>query len=200
MLRPLIGTFGFAAGFVPVAMMTYSPSSSAETVVVFDADVVRIDEFCHAVIDIDAVALELVLNHRNFVFDHALHAKIQIGHRDLIFRVIVRAVKTLIVKAGEMQHGFAHRLAGNRAGVDADAAHRICFSTSATRLPAFTALIAARCPPGPEPITISSYGCIYIFLCVRFVRWGSGAGLHFRSSIDDLRGREWTRARRINST
>src|SRR5579863_4272235 len=74
-----------------------------------------------------------------------------------------------------------------------------CFSTSATRLPAFTALMAARCPPGPEPTTISSYGCIYIFLCVRFVRWGSRAGLHVRSSIDDLRSGQRTRARRINS-
>src|SRR5215813_2097969 len=75
----------------------------------------------------------------------------------------------------------------------------VCFSTSATRLPAFTALMAARCPPGPEPITISSYGCIYVFLCVRFVRWGFGAGLHVRSSINDLRRRGRTRARRINN-
>src|ERR1700743_2818196 len=75
-----------------------------------------------------------------------------------------------------------------------------CFSTSATRLPAFTALIAARCPPGPEPITISSYGCIYVFLCVRFVRWGDfGAGLHVWSSINDLRRRCGSRARRINN-
>src|SRR5262249_46177386 len=75
------------------------------------------------------------------------------------------------------------------------------FSTSATRLPAFTALIAARCPPGPEPITISSYGCIYVFLCVRFVRWGgNGAGLRVRSSIDDLRIQRRTRARRINNS
>src|SRR5271154_6318570 len=29
--------------------------------------------------------------------------------------------------------------------------------------------MAARCPPGPEPITIRSYGCIRMLLCGLFV-------------------------------
>src|ERR1700675_4335986 len=35
-----------------------------------------------------------------------------------------------------------------------------CFSTTATRFPAFAPWMAARWPPGPEPMTIRSYGCI----------------------------------------
>src|SRR4029077_17691560 len=35
-----------------------------------------------------------------------------------------------------------------------------CFSTTATRFPAFAPWMAARWPPGPEPTTIRSYGCI----------------------------------------
>src|ERR1700675_1694091 len=72
-----------------------------------------------------------------------------------------------------------------------------CFSTSATRFPALTAWIAARCPPGPEPMTIISYGCICGILCVRFVRGVNGVVLHTIRSIDDLRRRPRGRARRI---
>src|ERR1700722_4951280 len=35
-----------------------------------------------------------------------------------------------------------------------------CFSTIATRFPAFAPWMAARWPPGPDPTTIRSYGCI----------------------------------------
>jgi hypothetical protein len=35
-----------------------------------------------------------------------------------------------------------------------------CFSTTAMRFPAFAPWIAARWPPGPEPMTIKSYGGI----------------------------------------
>src|ERR1700724_3295125 len=72
----------------------------------------------------------------------------------------------------------------------------LCFSTNATRFPAFTAWIAARCPPGPEPITISSYGCIYGVLFVRFVRGAnSGVGLNVIHSINESRGAFRGRAR-----
>src|SRR5580704_387203 len=76
----------------------------------------------------------------------------------------------------------------------------VCFSTNATRFPALTAWMAARCPPGPEPMTISSYGCIRGVLSVRFVRGVKGVGLHTISSIDDLRCCQCAGARNITMT
>ena len=79
--------------------------------------------------------------------DHVLHAERQIRHRDLFLHAVVDAVDVLVVVAGKMQHRFAHGLAGNGAGVDADAAHAPrAFSTSATRFPDF-----ARLNRGPLP-------------------------------------------------
>src|SRR6516164_10151240 len=50
----------------------------------------------------------------------------------------------------------------------------LCFSTTATRFPALAAWIAARCPPGPEPMTTRSYCCMGGFLCsgLRGLGWG----------------------------
>src|SRR5215813_8755758 len=72
-----------------------------------------------------------------------------------------------------------------------------CFSTNATLFPALTAWIAARWPPGPEPITISSYGCIRCFLGVGFVRWAFGAGLDVVHSISKQGRSELRYARRV---
>src|ERR1700690_441080 len=44
----------------------------------------------------------------------------------------------------------------------------VCFSTTATRFPALASWMAARCPPGPEPITTRSYGCICGILSFEF--------------------------------
>src|SRR3954454_9615588 len=57
--------------------------------------------------------------------------------------------------------------------------------------------MAARCPPGPEPITISSYGCIHGFLCSRFVRGIRGVGLDVFDSISEQRRRRSGDARRV---
>src|SRR6266852_3329674 len=46
----------------------------------------------------------------------------------------------------------------------------VCFSTTATRFPDFAAWMAARCPPGPEPITTRSYVCIRKILHFSFGR------------------------------
>ena len=51
-----------------------------------------------------------------------LRAKGKIGHGDLFLHAIVDAVNVLVVKAGQMQDRFADRLAGDRSGVDGDAA------------------------------------------------------------------------------
>src|SRR6266436_6752140 len=95
----------------------------------------RIRERSRAMEQLYVVAAQLVLQHRGFVFDHAIHAKIQIAHRDVFFGVVICAVKRLVVKTGKMQNRLAHRLAGNGSGVDADAAdhgllfhHGHCFS------------------------------------------------------------------------
>ena len=56
-----------------------------------------------------------------------------------------------------MQDGFANRLGGNGAGVNAHAADAGLRSTITARLPSLAALNAAFCPAGPEPITTRSY-------------------------------------------
>src|SRR5277367_1122062 len=61
-----------------------------------------------------------------------------------------------------------------------------CFSMTATRLPALVPWMAARCPPGPEPITIRSNGCILRILRGRLVGGDCGWGRGRRAlSIND---------------
>src|SRR5215469_18218980 len=59
----------------------------------------------------------------------------------------------------------------------------LCFSTTATRFPALAAWIAARCPPGPEPMTTRSYGCIGHVLDFRFECLGGDHGGRRRVAI-----------------
>ena len=97
----------------------------------------------------------------DFGLDHVLDAEGQIRHGDLFFHAVVDAVDALVVVAGKMQHGFAHGLAGNGAGVDADAADALrAAPPRATRFPDLAPWMAARWPAGPEPITIRSKVCI----------------------------------------
>ncbi len=51
-----------------------------------------------------------------------LTRNVEVRHVDLFFDVIVDAVDALILKAREMQHRFAHGLAGDGAGIDAGSA------------------------------------------------------------------------------
>src|SRR5580692_9754464 len=60
-----------------------------------------------------------------------------------------------------------------------------CFSTTATRFPAFAPWMAARCPPGPEPTTIKSYGCIRRVQRAFLFRGAIRRGVHGRRSIND---------------
>ena len=71
---------------------------------------------------LDVVARELRLGDVDLGLDDVLDAEGQVGHRDLFLHPVVHAVDGLVVVAGEMQHGLAHGLGGDGAGVDADAA------------------------------------------------------------------------------
>src|SRR5690349_2715702 len=90
--------------------------------------------------DLDAIACELRLRHVDFGFDDLVDAKAQVGHGDLFFDVIVDAVDALELEAREMQHGLAHGLAGNGAGIDADAADDFALLNDGDLPPAFRAL------------------------------------------------------------
>ncbi len=89
---------------------------------VLDADVGGVEEAGAAVDHFDAVARQLRLGDIDFGLDHLVDAEAQVGHGDLFLDVVIDAVDALKLEAGEMQHGFAHGLAGDGAGVDAGAA------------------------------------------------------------------------------
>src|SRR4030095_1049957 len=55
---------------------------------------------------IHAIALELILDDRDFMLNHALHPEIQVGHRRHVFHMIVGVVAILVVETAEAQHGF----------------------------------------------------------------------------------------------
>ena len=73
---------------------------------------------------IDAIARKLRLGHVDLGLDHVLDAEGEVRHRDLFLDPVIHAVDRTVVIAGEMQHGFAHRLAGDGAGIDGDPADR----------------------------------------------------------------------------
>jgi hypothetical protein len=73
----------------------------------------------------DTIAGELRLSHVDFGLHHLVYTETQVRHRDFVFDVIIDAVDTLKLEAGEVHDGFAHRLAGDGTGVDAGAAHNL---------------------------------------------------------------------------
>jgi len=71
------------------------------------------------------------------VLINVLNAERKIRHRDLFLHTIVHAVDRTVVIAGEMQNGFAHRLAGNGAGIyrdPTDGSHLLHHSGSLAQL------------------------------------------------------------------
>ena len=74
----------------------------------------------HAGEHVDPIPRKLRLGHIDLGLDHVLDAEGKIRHRDLFLHAIVHAVDGTVVIAGEMQNGFAHRLAGNGAGIYRD--------------------------------------------------------------------------------
>jgi hypothetical protein len=73
---------------------------------------------------------------------------------------VVDPVDVLVREAGQVQHRLAHGFARNGAGVDADAADPVHFFDNGDELAELGPWIAARCPAGPDPITIRSYDCM----------------------------------------
>ena len=72
----------------------------------------------------DAVAEQLRLRDVELVLDHLLDPERQVRHGDLLLHAVVDAVDALVLEAGQVQHGLAHRLARDGARVDAGAADR----------------------------------------------------------------------------
>src|SRR5208282_1635891 len=107
------GDFGIYSGFGAGGDDDVLGFKFAEAVGVVDADVMRAGEASGAVNYGDVIAFELALNDSDFIFDHVLHAEIEVRHGADVFAVVIGAVKILIVKAGEMQDRLAHGLAGN---------------------------------------------------------------------------------------
>ena len=116
------GDLAETAGLVPVAMMMLGASKSDCPRDAGDADVCGSRRPACAVDHVDAVAGELRLRDVDFGLDHVLHAEGEVRHGDLFLDPVVDAVDALVAVAGEVQHGFAHGLAGDGAGVDAGAA------------------------------------------------------------------------------
>ena len=85
----------------------------------------RIEETRHARDHLDSVASELGLRDVDLRLDHVLDPKSEVRHGDLFFHAVVHPVNILIVVAGQVQHGLPHRLAGNRAGIDAGPADHL---------------------------------------------------------------------------
>ena len=88
----------------------------------FDATWCGSTKLRDAVDNVDAVAGELRFGDIDFGLDYGLDAKGEVGHGDLFLHAVVHAVDGAVVVAGEVEHGLAHGLGGNGAGVDADAA------------------------------------------------------------------------------
>ena len=110
---------------------------------------------------VDAIARELVLEHLPFVLADVDQLPTQVGHRDLALAAVELVVDVAMAIAGQMQNRFAHRLRGNRAGVEANAAQHFPLRARRRRRGdcCFAAAMAAFWPAGPLPITIRSY-CI----------------------------------------
>ena len=149
MLRPLIGTLGETAGLVPVRDDDRSPASYSLRPREFStAIVLRIRETRRAGQHLDAVARKLRLRDIDLGLDHVLHAERQIRHRDLFFHPVVDAIDVLILVSREMQHRFAHGLAGDGAGVDAGAADHFALFDQRDLLAGFGALYSRPLPGG----------------------------------------------------
>ena len=90
---------------------------------VFDPDMAFAGEDAQAVVQLHTVALQLVLENGGLIFDHPRDPEIQVLHGDVVFYVVIGAVKRLVVETRKVQHSLAHCLARNGTGVDADASN-----------------------------------------------------------------------------
>ena len=90
--------------------------------VALNFDGVRVGELRRALKNLDAVALQLRANDFRFAGDDAAHAEGKILDGNVVFAAIDCRRRRFDGVAGQLKNGFAHALAGDRAGVHADAA------------------------------------------------------------------------------
>jgi hypothetical protein len=134
------GHFGIGGGFCAGGDHNVLRFKFQIAIAVLDSDVVRIGEGAKTVDEVNAVALKLILNDRDFVFDNMLDAEIEVCDGYIFFRTVIGAVKTLIVETGEEEYGFAHGFAGNGTEIDADSADRGLFFDDGDALPGLGSL------------------------------------------------------------
>ena len=121
-----------------------------------DLQAVRIDEGGFALEQGDVVALELVLDDRPLARHHVVDPRQQLLRGGPALGADPSPGVQDSAGPGEEDDGLAQRLAGDRAGVDADPPTQRAFSTTAVRRPSLAACTAARWPAGPLPMQIRS--------------------------------------------
>ena len=89
---------------------------------IFEMERVRIDKARARGCQLDAVALELMPQYVDLVTHDRIDADQQILKRDFFLDPVRIAVNGVFAITREIKDSFAHRLAGNRSDVDADAA------------------------------------------------------------------------------
>ena len=83
---------------------------------------VRIDKGCLGMLQLDAVAKELMAGDVDFVAHHRFDAKKQIRQRDLFFNLVRFAIEGVLAITGKVKNRLAHSLAGDGSDVHAYAA------------------------------------------------------------------------------
>src|SRR6266446_2507437 len=83
----------------------------------FNLQSMRIPKASSTVDHSDSVASELLTDDGRLSGDNSIHALHQIGDADLLFEFVIATVKGTLAIAGQVEHGFAERLAGYGAGV-----------------------------------------------------------------------------------
>jgi hypothetical protein len=59
---------------------------------------------------VDSVAHQLVAHHVDFLADHVLGPRQQVGRGDPVFHPVARAIELALIHPGEVKHGLAQRL------------------------------------------------------------------------------------------
>ena len=122
MLRPLTGTLcgdGRLGSHADDYERRFDSNLAAR---IIDVDVRGVGEARLPCQHLHVVARQLRLRHVDLGLDDVLHPEGKIRHGDLFLDPVVHPVNGLVVITREVDYGFPHGLAGNGAGVDANAA------------------------------------------------------------------------------
>lgn len=110
---------GGCAGVVPVATRNFGGQLDAVTVVHEHGEPVRVQETRLPGDRAHHVAVELVLEHLDLVADGDVQALHEITGADAFLDPVAAPVESTLAPAGQIQDGFAQRLAGNGGGMHA---------------------------------------------------------------------------------